>query len=196
MKVTIKQSILGFTLFLLILPSLLLAASFQGKVVSVSDGDTIKVLKDGKQVKIRLAAIDCPEKGQPYGQKAKRFTADMVAGKTVKVWETDTDRYGRIVGFVFVGDKNLNKELLSAGLAWHYKLINIIKSITARKVFEQFPKLRKTELWGGKFWSDGKYIGTVGDATSEKTIRNYIRNQSMDKEQIEPRMKQLKLFNI
>jgi len=45
----------------------------------------------------------------------------MVAGKIVKVWETDTDRYGRIVGFVFVGDKNLNKELLSAGLAWHYK---------------------------------------------------------------------------
>jgi len=48
-------------------------------------------------------------------------TADMVAGKTVKVWEINTDRYGRIVGFVFVGDKNLNKELLSAGLAWHYK---------------------------------------------------------------------------
>jgi len=67
------------------------------------------------------ATIDCPEKSQPYGQKAKQFTADMVAGKTVKVWETDTDRYGRIVGFVFVGDKNLNKELLSAGLAWHYK---------------------------------------------------------------------------
>jgi micrococcal nuclease len=95
--------------------------AFEGKVVSVSDGDTIKVLKDGIQVKIRFAAIDCPEKKQPYGQKAKQFTADMVAGKVVKVWETDTDRYGRIVGFVFVGDKNLNKELLSAGLAWHYK---------------------------------------------------------------------------
>ncbi len=38
-----------------------------------------------------------------------------------KVWETDTDRYGRIVGFVFDGDKNLNKEILKAGLAWHYK---------------------------------------------------------------------------
>jgi micrococcal nuclease len=105
--------------FILFIPSLLYA--FQGKVVSVSDGDTIKVLKDGIQVKIRFAAIDCPEKKQPYGQKAKQFTADMVAGKVVKVWETDIDRYGRIVGFVFVGDKNLNKELLSAGLAWHYK---------------------------------------------------------------------------
>ena len=49
------------------------------------------------------AAIDCPEKGQPYGHKAKQFTADMVAGKAVKIRQIDTDRYGRIVGFVFVG---------------------------------------------------------------------------------------------
>jgi putative transposase len=69
-------------------------------------------------------------------------------------------------------------------------------SITARKVFERFPKIRRTELWGGQFWSDGKYIGTVGEATSEKTIRNYIKNQSMDKKQVEPRMKQLKLFKL
>ena len=45
----------------------------------------------------------------------------MAAGKVVKVWETDIDGYGRIVGFVFIGGKNLNKELLSVGLAWHYK---------------------------------------------------------------------------
>jgi micrococcal nuclease len=69
---------------ILFIPSLLYA--FEGKVVGVSDGDTIKVLKDGIQVMIRLAAIDCPEKGQPYGQKAKQFTVDMVAGKIVKVW--------------------------------------------------------------------------------------------------------------
>ena len=76
------------------------------------------------------------------------------------------------------------------------EIINIIKSITARKIFEQFPKLKKAELWGGKFWSSGKYIGNVGEATSEKTIRNYIKNQSMDKKQIGPRMKQLKLFKL
>ena len=80
-----------FILVALICPSLLFA--FEGKVVGISDGDTIKVLKDGKHVKIRLAAIDCPEKKQPYGQKAKQFTADLVAGKVVKVWETDIDRY-------------------------------------------------------------------------------------------------------
>ena len=76
------------------------------------------------------------------------------------------------------------------------QIISIIKSITARKIFERFRKLKKEELWGGEFWSDGKYIGTVGKATSERTIRNYIRKQSKDKKESETRMKQLKLFNL
>ena len=76
------------------------------------------------------------------------------------------------------------------------RVISIIKSITARQIFKQFPKLKIEELWGGEFWSDGKYIGTVGEATSEKTIRTYIRNQSLDKEEIKNRMKQLKLFDL
>ena len=76
------------------------------------------------------------------------------------------------------------------------RIIEIIKSITARRVFEKFPKLKKRELWGGEFWSDGKYIGTVGEASSEKTIRNYIRNQSIDKTDEGNRMKQLKLFKL
>ena len=76
------------------------------------------------------------------------------------------------------------------------KIIGTIKSITARKVFEKFPKIKKKELWGGEFWSDGKYIGTVGEASSEQTVKNYIRNQSVDKTEESDRMKQLKLFKI
>ena len=76
------------------------------------------------------------------------------------------------------------------------KILTIIKSITARKVFERFPKLKKEELWGGAFWSVGKYIGTVGDATNEKVVKRYIRNQSVDKPEAENRLKQLKLFKI
>jgi len=75
-------------------------------------------------------------------------------------------------------------------------ILNIIKSITARKIFETFPKLKKKELWGGAFWSVGKYIGTVGEATNEKVVKRYIRNQSMDKSESENRIKQLKLFKI
>jgi putative transposase len=76
------------------------------------------------------------------------------------------------------------------------RIIEIIKSITARKVFKRFPKLKKKELWDGEFWSDGKYIGTVGEATSEKIIRNYIKNQSIDKTDEGNRVKQLKLFKL
>jgi putative transposase len=75
-------------------------------------------------------------------------------------------------------------------------ILSIIKSITARKIFETFPTLKKQELWGGAFWSLGKYIGTVGEATNERVVKRYIRNQSMDKSEAENRIKQLKLFKI
>jgi len=75
------------------------------------------------------------------------------------------------------------------------QILATIKSITGRKVFERFPKL-KEELWGGEFWSDGKYIGTIGDAANEEVIRKYIQNQSFDKSEIERRTGQLKLFKI
>ena len=76
------------------------------------------------------------------------------------------------------------------------QILNIIKSLTARKVFEKFPRLKKDELWGGEFWSDGKYIGTVGEAANEEIIREYIKNQSIDKSEIERRTGQLKLFKF
>jgi putative transposase len=75
-------------------------------------------------------------------------------------------------------------------------VLSIINSITGRKIFERFPKLKKEELWGGAFWSVGKYIGTVGEATNEKIVKRYIRNQSIDKSESENRIKQLKLFKI
>jgi putative transposase len=75
-------------------------------------------------------------------------------------------------------------------------ILNSIRSITARRIFETFPKLKKQELWDGAFWSVGKYIGTVGEATNEKVVKRYIRNQSMDRSESENRIKQLKLFKI
>ena len=73
---------------------------------------------------------------------------------------------------------------------------SMIKSITARRIFETFPKLKKEELWGGAFWSTGKYIGTVGEATNEKVVKRYIRNQSKDRPKAVKRIKQLKFFKL
>ncbi len=95
-------------------------ATFSGKCVSIADGDTISVMKDGKEVKIRIDGIDCPEATQDFGAKAKEFTADLVFGKEVQVDIVDVDHYGRFVGRVFVDGKDLSVELVKAGLAWHY----------------------------------------------------------------------------
>ena len=56
------------------------------------------------------------------------------------------------------------------------RVIQIIKSLTARELFAKFPEIKK-ELWGGEFWSDGGYIGTVGEGSNASVIRNYIKKQ-------------------
>ena len=92
----------------LLLPLLLAftasAFEFTGKVVGVTDGDTITVLYEGKkQYKVRLQHIDCPEKRQPFFAKAKQALASKVIGKVVTVKWDEMDRYKRILGDVYLG---------------------------------------------------------------------------------------------
>ena len=95
---------------------------FSGEVVGVADGDTITVMHNGKGERIRLHGIDCPEKRQAFGKKAKQFTSELVFGKTITVTVLDVDRYGRTVGEVILPDGPvLNHELVRAGLAWWYR---------------------------------------------------------------------------
>ncbi len=97
-----------------------------GKVIKVSDGDTVTILMTGNsEAKIRFDGIDCPEKSQAYGMQAKQFTSDRAFDKIVRIDYSGKDRYGRFLGYVILPDGgNLNKELLKAGLAWHYKQYN------------------------------------------------------------------------
>jgi len=101
------------------------AKTITGKVVVVKDGDTIVVLSARQQYTVRLDGVDCPELKQAYGRKAKQFTSGQVFGKNVSVRITGRDRYKRYLGKVFYGkSSNLERELLRAGLAWHYKYYN------------------------------------------------------------------------
>lgn len=113
---------------ILLLICLLLSASptcattFSGLVVKISDGDTIQVMLNGKAEKIRLAGIDTPEKKQPFGQAASRYNRSLSAQKIVTVRVETTDRYGRLVGEVFLPDgRSLNRELVRAGYAWWFR---------------------------------------------------------------------------
>lgn len=120
--VSLTRTCLTLALLWLLLPALVLAASFTGKVVQVSDGDTLQVLRDGRAEKVRLAGIDCPELNQPFGQAAKRFVLQIAAQRTVTVQVVTTDRYGRTVGEVALPDgRSLNQELVRAGYAWWYR---------------------------------------------------------------------------
>ena len=98
------------------------ASDFTAEVVAAHDGDTLTVLYQDQQRKIRLNAVDCPEKAQEFGAEARAFTARQVLGQTVTVHVNDFDRYGRIVGKVILPDgRNLNHELVKAGYAWWYR---------------------------------------------------------------------------
>ena len=106
-------------LLLLLLATLTAQAfEFTGKVVGVTDGDTITVLYEGKkQYKVRLQHIDCPETRQPFATKAKQSLSAKVFGKVVTVKWDEMDRYKRILGNVYIGKRWVNVELVSEGLA-------------------------------------------------------------------------------
>ena len=119
------KTIQTFFFLFLLTASLQGAAQVQtlhGRVVGIADGDTFTLLvQDSLQMKVRVAHIDCPERNQPFSQKAKQFTSDAIFGKTVTVFYDKKDRYGRIIGEVYYqGGRNLSEELVKNGLAWHY----------------------------------------------------------------------------
>ena len=106
-------------LFFLVLGSL---PGFEGKVIRVSDGDTIVVLtQDKEQIKVRLNGIDAPEKKQPFGKQSTKFLANLVAGKTVEIKKEGNDRYGRTIGTVLLDGLDVNKEMVANGYAWAFR---------------------------------------------------------------------------
>jgi endonuclease YncB( thermonuclease family) len=107
---------------LLLLAAPVSAEDYSGRVVDISDGDTISVLHDRRAEKIRLNGIDAPEKGQPFSNRAKQFVSELAFGKEVKVEAKGQDRYGRTIGDVFLPDgRNLNHEIVQAGFAWWFR---------------------------------------------------------------------------
>ncbi len=118
-----------------------------GKVIRVTDGDTITVLTSSGKEKIRFAQIDAPETShfgsptQPYGKEAGAFLRQWVSKQTVRVDVETVDQYGRNVGTVFVNGTNVNREMVKNGFAWVYRqyahdaeLLELEKSARARQI--------------------------------------------------------------
>jgi endonuclease YncB( thermonuclease family) len=96
--------------------------SIPGHITGIVEGDTIKVRVLGKpQIKVRIAFIDAPEKGQAFGQRAKEAMSELVFGKEVALQPHTIDRYGRLVARVLVDGQEAGLELLKQGLCWVYE---------------------------------------------------------------------------
>ena len=100
----------------------LTVADFTGPVISVLDGDTLEVLHHTRPERVRLSGIDCPEKGQAFGKRAKQATSELAFGKEVTLETHGHDKYKRTLGDVILPDgRNLNQELVKQGWCWWYR---------------------------------------------------------------------------
>jgi endonuclease YncB( thermonuclease family) len=98
------------------------AADFSGPVISVLDGDTLEVLHNNRAERIRLSGIDCPEKGQAFGQRAKQAASALAFGKEVTLQTHGLDKYGRTLADVLLPDgTNVNYTLVKDGWCWWYR---------------------------------------------------------------------------
>ena len=97
------------------------------------------------QFKIRLAAIDAPEKAQAFGQRGKEQLSEICFGKQASVNVVDTDRYGRTVGEVVCDGTNANEAMIKSGLAWVYR--KYAKGYGHLYAFEDEAKAAKLGLW-------------------------------------------------
>lgn len=149
-----------------------------GRVVAVSDGDTVRILDGRTESKVRLSGIDAPEKAQPFGAKSKAALAACAHGKPARVLWTKKDRYGRIVGRLLVGDTDCGLEQVRAGLAWHYKRFEREQSEAAREEYAREEMSAREARLG--LWSDPSpvppwdwrrsYVGPPRSAARTKAV--------------------------
>jgi micrococcal nuclease len=134
LKTRIIMKSIGFALIGLLLSSVILRAEvIAGKVVTVIDGNTLEIFTpENETYKILLFGIDCPELGQEYGEKAKRFLEKLILNKEVSVEIQGKDRWGNRLGIILIEGVDPREELLQEGLAWTSER-NPIESFEAMK---------------------------------------------------------------
>jgi endonuclease YncB( thermonuclease family) len=166
-------------------PLLASADQFTGKVVGISDGDTISVLREGKAVKVRLHGVDTPEKARAFGTQARQFTSDMVFQRDVTVDVHTTDRYGRLVGVVgevlLPDGRSLSQEMVKAGMAWWYR--PYAAKDMARAQLEAEAHAAQRGLWADAHpippwaWRKGKHMAPAADAGAASEVNEAHGNR-------------------
>ncbi len=129
------------------------SAELYGRVVRVSDGDTITIVDaERRRYRVRLAGIDAPERRQAYGKVSKQHLASQVFGRSVIVDWHKEDRYGRLVGKVSIDANDAGLGQLKAGMAWHYKQYANEQSSSDQRAYaaaEVDARRARVGLWRG-----------------------------------------------
>ena len=148
-----------------------------------------KIIHKQRNVSVLLYHIVCPAKYR------RSVITEKVDKKLKEVCYGIEARYE--IKFLEIGSEKDHVHFLVQSVPTYSptKIVTTIKSLTARKIFESNPEVRKA-LWGGNFWTAGYYVGTVGEYGTEKVITEYIKNQGRKIERYEKIYddKQLELF--
>lgn len=145
------------------------------------------VIRKSHNVSILIYHFVCPAKyrraviDKTVDQVLKEVCLDIAARYQIEFLEIGTDR------------DHVHFLVQSVPTYAPTKIITIIKSLTAREIFARVPAVKK-QLWGGEFWTDGYYVGTVGQHATEEVIRQYVKNQGQEKDYQKLHVQQLKLF--
>ena len=127
------------------------AATIEGRVVGVTDGDTITVLDhQNVQHRIRIASIDAPERKQPYYSRSKEYLSQWIFNRSVVVESVKRDKYKRIIGQIFLDGHDIGLEQVRAGMAWWYRAYSKEQEPEDRELYEKAElaaKERKLGLW-------------------------------------------------
>jgi endonuclease YncB( thermonuclease family) len=141
-----ERAVIGATLALTF--SCPARAEYSGKVVAVTDGDTLTVLVDSRQVEIHLADIDAPELKQPFGPQSRQSLADLCFDKEAVVRETGRKRNGRMIGRVDCTGTDASAEQVRLGMAWVYQ--RRTQSTSPLYFLEDEAQRKHTGLWADK----------------------------------------------
>ncbi len=130
--------------FLLLLTSIF-GERIRGKVTGISDGDTFTLSSNNTKYKVRFYGIDAPENKQDFGNMSKEFLNDLLLHQQILVDIVDTDKYGRKVAKVYLGDLYINEFLVKFGYAWWYEYY--AKNEKNFKKAQEFAIKNKLGLW-------------------------------------------------
>lgn len=160
--------------------------TLKAQVVGVVDGDTITVMdKSARQITVRLAGIDAPEKQQDFGDVAKSKLSELIYGKKVMIVVYKRDSDGRSIAKILIDGKDINLLMVELGLAWHYKQYKDEQSETDQQIYANADKKARDNLYG--LWRQSNAV-KPSDFRKQEQEKAEAARQSIIQPQTQPRI--------